>query len=113
MDETISGKSPVGKRLSRIPKAELRFLVHDGRKVRLCDEMTIGRDRDNTIVINDPLVSRIHCIVRRIRTSWYVEDAESTNGTWVNGKRISPGKAVRIGADDAVKLGGRIEVFLA
>ena len=112
MDETISGKSPVGQRLSRIPKTELRFLVHNGKKVRLTDEMTIGRDRGNAIRVNDPLVSRVHCIVHRIRNAWYIEDAGSTNGTWVNEKRLRPGKSVRLDSKDVIKLGGRIEVSL-
>lgn len=113
MDETISGKSPVGRRLSRIHKSEQRFLVHNGRRVKLVDEMTIGRDKSNTITIDDPLVSRIHCIVRRIRSSWYVEDIGSTNGTWINGKQLIKGRAVRLNPDDIIKLGGRIEVTLA
>ena len=112
MDETISGKSPVGRRLSRIPKKELRFLVHNGKRVRLTDEMTIGRDKSNVIRVDDPLVSRIHCIVHLIRNSWYIEDAGSTNGTWVNDKRLRPGKSVRLGPKDIIKLGGRIEVSL-
>ena len=112
MDETISGSSPVGRRLSGIPKSELRFLVHNGRRVRISDKMTIGRDRSNDIVIDDALVSRVHCIVRRIRTSWYIEDTGSKNGTWVNEKRIRMGKAVRINLHDSIKLGGRIELSL-
>ena len=74
--------------------------------------MTIGRDKSNAITIDDPLVSRVHCTVRRIRTGWYIEDAGSTNGTWVNEKRLKPGKAVRLQPDDCIKLGGRIEVSL-
>ena len=112
MDETISGESPVGRRLSKIPKAELKFLVHDGKRVKLADEMSIGRDKTNTIVVDDPLVSRIHCKVRRIRTAWYVEDVGSKNGTWVNDKHIACGKAVRLNPRDVIKLGGRIEISL-
>jgi len=112
MDETISGKSPVGRRLSGIRKKELKFLVHGGKRVRMVDEMTIGREKGNTIVIDDPLVSRVHCIVHRIRNSWYIEDAGSTNGTWVNTKRLLPGKSVRLEPQDTVKLGGRIEIGL-
>ena len=112
MDETISGQSPVGRRLKRIPKSELKFLVHDGKRVKLTDVMSIGRDKGNSIVVDDPLVSRVHCKVRRIRTAWYVEDVGSRNGTWVNDKALSPGKAVRLNPDDVIKLGGRIEISL-
>ena len=112
MDETISGESAVGRRLTKIRKNELRFLVHSGKRVRISDEMTIGRDKSNSIVIDDPLVSRVHCIIHRIRSSWYIEDAESTNGTWINGKRLKPGTSVRIESQDNIKLGGRIEIGL-
>ncbi len=112
MDETISGNSPVGRRLSRIRKNELKFLVHGGKRVRIVDEMTIGRERGNSIVIDDPLVSRVHCIVHRIRNSWYIEDAGSTNGTWINEKKLLPGKSIRLKPEDTIKLGGRIEVGL-
>lgn len=112
MDETIAGGSPVGKRLKSVTKRNMKFLVHRGKKVRLTDVMTIGRDKSNAITIDDPLVSRVHCTVRRIRTAWYIEDAGSTNGTWLNERRISPGKAIRLNPDDVIKLGGRIEVSL-
>ncbi len=112
MDETIIKQSPVGKRLSSIPKSSLKFLFFQGKKVRLIDQMTIGRDKNNSITIDDPLVSRVHCMVRRIRSSWYIEDAGSTNGTWVNSKKITPGKAIRLNPDDTIVLGGRIKVSL-
>ncbi|PIE04697.1 MAG: FHA domain-containing protein [Spirochaetales bacterium] len=112
MDETIAGQSPVGQRLSSIPRTNMKFLVFQGKKVRMIDQMTIGRDKSNAITINDPLVSRVHCIVRRIRSAWYIEDAGSTNGTWVNEKRVMPGKARRLKPEDTILLGGRIEVSL-
>jgi len=74
--------------------------------------MTIGRDRSSSIVIDDPLVSRNHCVIRRIRTAWYIEDLGSKNGTWVNGRKINSGRAVRLGENDVIKLGGRIEISL-
>ncbi len=112
MDETIAGGSPVGKRLTNVGRKNMKFLVHGGKKVRLADIMTIGRDRGNAITIDDPLVSRVHCTIRRIRTGWYIEDAGSRNGTWLNGRKLKPGKAVRLTPDDVIKLGGRIEVSL-
>ncbi|RKX80016.1 MAG: hypothetical protein DRP60_03905, partial [Spirochaetes bacterium] len=48
----------------------------------------------------------------RIRNSWYIEDASSTNGTWINEKQLLPGKSIRLKPEDTIKLGGRIEVGL-
>ena len=50
----------------------------------------IGRDDKNDIVINEPKVSRNHAIVSILDTQNYeVKDLGSTNGTYINGKRIT------------------------
>ena len=53
--------------------------------------LTIGRSSDNNnIVINDAKVSRSHLqIVKDDNGNYFAIDLESTNGTFVNGKRIS------------------------
>ncbi|MCG8453791.1 MAG: FHA domain-containing protein [Spirochaetales bacterium] len=113
MDETIISESPVGRRLTRIPKSEMRFLLHGGQRFDLADQLLIGRDAHCGIVVDDPLVSREHCIIRRIRTAWYIEDLGSTNGTQINAKPLKEGKALRLSPEDVIKLGGRIEISLA
>lgn len=51
--------------------------------------ITIGRSHDNDIRINDPYVGRHHCqIVQHNNGSVTVVDMNSTNGTFVNGRRI-------------------------
>jgi len=49
----------------------------------------IGRERDNSFVINDPGISRYHCSFRREGDQWWVEDLQSVNGVVVNGVKIS------------------------
>lgn len=55
-------------------------------------ELTLGRSKKATRLIPDPSLSRVHVrIFRRqspVRTDFYVEDNESTNGTFVDGRRI-------------------------
>ncbi len=46
---------------------------------------TLGRDVNNTIVVEDPFASSEHAAVTFRGRSWYVEDLASTNGTFVNG----------------------------
>lgn len=65
---------------------------------------TIGRSQENNIVINDDNVSRKHLqIVQDDNDNFSVVDLGSTNGTFVNGKRINgetliyPGDELRIG----------------
>jgi hypothetical protein len=51
-------------------------------------EITIGRDINNLIVINDPEVSRNHAKLQSQAGSYVIEDLGSTNGTLVNGQRL-------------------------
>lgn len=53
-------------------------------------ELTIGRKSDNHLVIPDPSVSSRHCIIRELPDgTCLIEDLNSSNGTFINGKRIS------------------------
>ncbi len=49
----------------------------------------IGTAPDCGATINDRTVSRHHAILRRVETSWIIEDDRSSNGTCVNGRRIT------------------------
>ena len=53
------------------------------------DSYTIGREAGNEIVIEDPQVSRRHATLTRQGASYMLEDIGSTNGTYVNGKRVT------------------------
>lgn len=59
-------------------------------------ENRIGRGVDCTVVLNDPLSSRVHAVVRYENGIWHVRDAGSSNGTFVNDRKI----------DDAVLIDG-------
>lgn len=51
--------------------------------------ITIGRSRDNDVCINDPYVGRHHCqIVQHNNGVYTIVDLNSTNGTFLNGKRV-------------------------
>jgi len=50
---------------------------------------TIGRLSDNTVMIDSPAVSSHHACVFRDGGQFVVEDLQSTNGTFVNGTRVS------------------------
>ena len=52
------------------------------------DALTIGRGRDNSIVLDDMLVSRKHLRITADEEGLLLEDLGSRNGTYVNGRRV-------------------------
>ena len=52
---------------------------------------TIGRAPRADFVVDAPLVSRLHCRLTLQDDGVLVEDLESTNGTFVNGRRVRKG----------------------
>ncbi len=52
------------------------------------NEVTIGRDISNDIVINDAEVSRNHARLILERDRYKIEDLNSTNGTYIDGQRL-------------------------
>lgn len=64
--------------------------------------VTIGRDLDNSLVIHDPMVSGHHARLTAIGPGRYrVEDLRSTNGTFVNGARIT---SADVGSGDVLNI---------
>lgn len=64
---------------------ELEFKNTFFRKYKLTtNEISIGRNQDNTICINNMMVSSNHCKIKYDNGSWIVKDLNSTNGTYVN-----------------------------
>ncbi len=50
--------------------------------------ISIGRQGDNDVVIDDPMSSRHHCTLQPFSGGYLLEDLDSRNGTRVNGERI-------------------------
>jgi predicted component of type VI protein secretion system len=53
------------------------------------DDLTIGREMSNSIAINDSEISRKHAKMELRGSSYVIQDLGSTNGTFINGNRIS------------------------
>lgn len=73
------------------------------------DVINLGRDITNTIAINDREVSRHHLRFTRSGDTYMIEDLGSTNGTFINGKRLSGSTLLKngdmIGLGETVTLG--------
>ncbi|MBQ4569100.1 MAG: FtsW/RodA/SpoVE family cell cycle protein [Ruminococcus sp.] len=69
----------------------------------LCWENLIGRGKGCDIVIEDPTVSRSHCVLLRRKEGWFINDIGSKSGTRVNGRPVHGRHRVTI--DDEIKIG--------
>lgn len=75
-----------------------------GQVLKLKGNMiTLGSASGCELLVQNATVSRRHAILRRSGTDWRIEDLRSTNGTWVNGKRIS---GSLLASGDHIALGG-------
>ena len=50
--------------------------------------VTIGRDRNNSVLLLDPKVSRLHCKIYKQANVYFIEDLGSSNGTFIRNRRI-------------------------
>ena len=64
--------------------------------------VTIGRDSDNDLPLDDTKLSRLHCRICRAADGIVVEDLKSSNGTFVNGVRT---ERHVLGAGDTILIG--------
>ena len=67
---------------------------------------TIGRGHDNHVVLDSDSVSRRHCHIERNGTGWFAVDDGSTNGTYVNGHRVSAPTPMHKG--DSLQIGSTV-----
>ena len=69
----------------------------------LRDEVTIGREKGNTIRLTERNVSRAHARLLRRNGAYLIEDLGSYNGVSVNGRRIE--SVEKLSAGDQVEIG--------
>ncbi len=74
-----------------------------GRRVPVKSQLTIGRNPDSDLYLDDLKVSRSHAVIRQTPGGTVIQDSGSNNGTYVNDYRVKehvlqPGDKLRIGA---------------
>lgn len=84
-------------------QAVSRIVITSGPKSGLelplgTEPLTIGRSSESGLVIRDDYTSSHHARLVLWGQQWMIQDLDSTNGTWHDGKRVSAPEPVRIGA---------------
>ena len=84
---------------------ELQDQPSNVRRVTVRHDIVIGRGSDCNLRLSAPQVSRRHCFLRVGREGVSVTDLDSSNGTYVDGKRIKPGKRYDLTGGSALAVG--------
>jgi hypothetical protein len=106
VDETNVSESekPASDRTLHVP-AVLTLQLSDGRAIPVASGGVLGRSGGASLFFEGfQTVSRRHAKVDFRGGAWQIEDLQSTNGTWVNGKRLGPGQPCLLKAGDVVAL---------
>jgi pSer/pThr/pTyr-binding forkhead associated (FHA) protein len=70
---------------------------------------SIGRNVNSSVYVEDDFASATHAMLTFRGRAWYIEDQESTNGTYVNGHRIDRPVALTFGDELTI---GRVRLRL-
>ncbi len=85
------------------PGSDLR--LQPGAVLPLQPDTRLGSHADNTLPLNDRFISAHHARLRWDGVAWWVEDLNSTNGTFVNHQRLQPGTVEPIAAGAMLEVG--------
>jgi len=93
-----------GPRLSVLTQEQNKIVFHLKK-----GHSTIGRDIENSIVINDDKISKFHAIIIYEDDSIWIKDLESKNGVFIGGKKVQDKTELYSGC--LIKLGSTMFKF--
>jgi hypothetical protein len=82
--------------------------LRPGAVLHLKTVNTLGADETNDVVLQDEMVSGRHARLRWDGASWWLEDLGSSNGSLVNGQRLTPMTAQPVPAGSRLELGAMV-----
>lgn len=91
----ISRPGPDTPQVASVPVQVIALAAHP--------TLTIGRDLSNRLPINHPAVSRFHAQIAHQGSDFILTDLRSSNGTYVNGRRVNEPCLLRVG--DSIRIG--------
>lgn len=105
-DETVYKRDQKGKKIAKQLKPKSMRLKFKDRAIHIKRTITIGRDKNNDVVINDdPLISRRHATIEKDGPDYYIMDNGSTNGTYLNNNPTPRFEKVKIKRGDVITIG--------
>ncbi len=79
--------------------------LRPGVIIALKPETNVGSQAGNDLVLRDRFVSGQHARLRWDGASWWVDDLNSTNGTFINHQRLAPGVPAGIASGSLLEIG--------
>lgn len=118
-EETVYEEEEYGRTIYIEEKSEEVKVTHriytpEGRLLAQLDSsaLTIGKKRGEVdICLEDMSVSRIHAKIVKEEEDIYLEDMNSTNGTYKNGLRLQPYEKRKLEEGDEIKCGKKVLIF--
>lgn len=99
----------------RSRSASLVLLGGEGKRTRreweVGEELVVGRSPECSVCLDDEFASNLHAKIYRLQDRYYVEDLGSTNGTYVNGRRIN--YPIELRGGDRIRVGRTLMEFRA
>lgn len=103
----IEEMAQTGERTHRLLSVEGKLLVN-----LESDSLSIGKKKEGIgLVLNDSSVSRIHARITKREGYFWLEDLNSTNGTFHNGLRMQPYEKKRLDEGDEIRCGKSVVIF--
>lgn len=89
-------------------QAPTRFAITQGEQQGLSipvdETINLGRAADSSFILEDDYASARHAqLIRTDNQTWILTDLDSTNGTYVNGKRVT--EPVPVSTGDVIRIG--------
>lgn len=112
-EETVYDEEDMGRTVYMEEKPEPREITHrllseDGKLLMTLDQSsyTIGKKRGEVdLVLSDISISRLHARIVKDNDGFYLEDMNSTNGTFKNGLQLQPYEKRKLEEGDEITLG--------
>lgn len=80
--------------------------LEEGAVIPIIGELTIGRKKDNLLILTDSYVSSHHARIFLRDSSYNIEDLGSKNGVYVNNKHLDDVSLLNVG--DEIKIGSTV-----